>query len=126
MSIAQILEEVKTLPTSDLESLEHSLRLERLRRAGKVASPEETSLLRIVNRPLVQIERFDTLSQKWEEVGISDEERAELLEIVGEREGQNAERVEAVARLSELRGVDFQTLWKQLMGEPPALLIPRN
>jgi hypothetical protein len=87
---------------------------------------KETGLLQIINRPMPHPERFVALTEKWQGEGLNDEERAELLGIVGEREGQNVERVEAVACLSELRGVAFQILWKQLMGEVPALLIPRN
>lgn len=126
MSAAQILEEIKTFPLPELESLEHSIRLERLRRTGRVVPEEERRLLHIVNRPMPHAERFGVLTEKWQDVGLTEDERAELLAIVSEREGLNAERVEAVGRLSELRGVPFQTLWKQMMGETPALLVPKN
>ena len=42
--------------------------------------------------------------------GLSEGEHAELLAIVGEREEQNVEPMEAMGRLSELRGVPFQPL----------------
>lgn len=126
MSAAQILEEIKTFPTTELESLEHSIRLERLRRIGRVVPEEERRLLQIINHPMPHSERFGVLTEKWQDDGLSEDERAELLAIVSEREGQNVERVEAVQRLGELRGVPFMTLWKQIVGEPPALLVPRN
>ncbi|BCM89813.1 hypothetical protein IAD21_01661 [Abditibacteriota bacterium] len=126
MSIAQILEEAKTLPISDLESLEHSLRLERLQRIGRAVPAEERRLLQIINHPMPHTERFVALTEKWQDEGLAEDERAELLAIVSEREGQNVERVEAVGRLSELRGVPFKTLWKQMMGETPAPIVPKN
>ena len=124
MSTAQILEEIKTFETPELESLEHSIRLERLRRTVRAVPSEERRLLQIINAPMPHTERFVVLTEKWQDEGLSDAERAELLAIVSEREGQNVERVEAVARLSELRGVPFKMLWKQLMGETPAPLVP--
>lgn len=126
MSTAQILEEVRTLPTTELQLLAVTLRFERLRRVGKTASDEELHWLEVINQPLSHAERFEELSAKWEEEGLSEEERAEMLAIVSEREGQNAQRAEAVGHLSELTGVPFRTLWKQLVGEAPALLVPRN
>ena len=126
MSIAQILEEAKTLPTSELESLEHSLRLELLQRTGHAVPAEERRLLGIINHPMSHTERFIALTEKWQDEGLADDERAELLAIVSEREEQNVERVEAVAHLSELQAVPFKALWKQLMGEAPALIVPKN
>lgn len=111
MSVAQILEESKTFSLPELESLEHSIRLERLRRVRRVGPDEERRLLKIINQPMPHAERFAVLTQKWQDEGLADEERTELLAIVTQREGQNAERVEAVGRLSELRGVAFSALW---------------
>ncbi len=126
MSVAQILEESKTFSLPELESLENSIRLERLRRVRPTISAEERRLLQFINEPMPHTARFVALSEKWQDEGLSDAERAELLALVTEREGCNAERVEAVRRLSELREVPFKTLWKQLMGETPAALVPRD
>lgn len=126
MSAAQILEEVKTLSTSDLQLLAVSLRLERLRRVGEASSDEELRWLEVLNRPLAHAERFAVLAEKWKSQGLSPDERAEMQGILSEREAQNAERAEAVQHLSELTGVSFQALWNQLVGEAPALLVPRN
>lgn len=128
MSTAQILEEIKSYPTSEIETLEHELRLERLRRTrrGRSASAEETRLFEIINRPMPGGELYAFLIDKWQDEGLTEEERAELLPLVTEREGCNVERVEAVQRLSELRGVPFMELWKQIMGETPAPIVPKN
>jgi uncharacterized coiled-coil DUF342 family protein len=126
MSVAQILEESKTFSLPELEALENSIRLERLRRVRATIPAEERRLLQFINEPMPHTQRWVVLTQKWQDEGVSDEERAELLAIVTEREGANAERVEAVRQLSELRGVPFRTLWTQLMGETPAPIVPAN
>ncbi len=126
MSTAQILEEVRTLSTSEVQLLAVSLRFERLRRVGKTASDEELHWLEVINQPLAHAERFAVLAAKWEDEGLSEEEKAEMGAILSEREAQNAQRAEAVQHLSELTDVPFPTLWKQLVGEAPELLVPRN
>ena len=119
MSAAQILEEIKTFPTPELESLEHSIRLERLRRNRNTLSSVETRLYEIINQPMPGAERFRELESLWEAGTLSDEERAELLDIVEAREELGARRLEAVRQLAELRGVSFEALWRQTMGETP-------
>ena len=126
MSTAQILEEIKSYPTSEIETLEHELRLERLRRTRRGLSIEETRLLKIINQPIPHSQRFAILTDKWQDEGLTDAERAELLPIITDREGCNAERVEAVQRLSELRDVPFMELWKQIVGETPTPIVPKN
>ena len=126
MSTAQILEEVRTLSTPELQLLAVTLRFERLRRVGETASDEELRWLEVINRPLERASRFDILSARWENDGLTDEEKAELQSILSAREAQNAERADAVQHLSELTGVPFMDLWKQLVGEMPDVLVPRN
>ena len=126
MSSAQILEEIKSYPTTELESLEDSIRLERLRRTTQVTPEAERRLLRIINEPMPNGERHAVLLEKWQDEGLSEDERAEMLGLVMQREGANVERVEAVIQLSELRGVPFEPLWEQLMGEVPDPIVPRN
>ena len=126
MSVAHILEATKTLSPAELEALEHSIRLRRIQMAARLGEAEELRLLKIINRPMPHAERYAVLTEKWQDEGVDEEERAELLSIVYEREGQNAERIEAVGRLSELRGVPFPSLWTQLMGETPRPIVPKN
>ncbi len=126
MSTAQILQEVRTLSTPELQLLAVTLRFERLRRVGETASDEELHWLEVINRPLAHAQRFDELAGKWENEGLADEEKTELQGILSEREAQNVERADAVQHLSELTGVPFMDLWKQLIGEEAELLVPRN
>ena len=126
MSTAQILEEVRALSTPELQLLAVTLRFERLRRVGETAYDEELRWLEVINRPLARAPRFDVLAAKWENEGLGVEEKTELQSILSEREACNAERADAVQHLSELTGVPFMDLWKQLVGETPDLLVPRN
>lgn len=103
-----------------------TLRFERLRRVGETASDEELHWLEVINRPLAHAPRFDELAAKWEDEELTDEEQTELQSILTEREAQNVERADAVQHLSEITGVSFMTLWKQLIGEETELLVPRN
>lgn len=120
---ALLSQAARAMTEAELRELEISLREERLRR---LAPDEEEALLLIVNQALPNIERFTELTQKWESDGLSESERAELLALVSEREAINVHRVEAVLRLSELRGQSFDDVWRELMGEMPAPLHPTN
>lgn len=120
---ALLSQAARAMTEAELRDLETSLREERLRR---VAPGEEEALLLIVNQALPDVERFNELTQRWESEGLSETERAELLALVSEREAINVQRVEAVLRLSELRGLPFDEVWRELMGEAPAPLHPVN
>lgn len=119
MSLTQILEAARSFPTSDLESLEHSLRLERLKRQGYALGATETALFESINQPMPDEQRYHELTPAWEAGTLSQVERAELLEIVEAREAANARRVAAVMELARLRGVEFAALWRQIMGAAP-------
>ena len=123
ISPALLSQAARAMTEAELRDLESSLRTERLRR---LAPGEEETLLLIINQPLPHTERFAQLAQKWENGGLSEAERAELLALVGEREAINVARVEAVLRLSELRALPFDEVWHELMGEAPAPLHPAN
>ena len=126
MSVAQLEAELSSFDGAELDALEAALRREKLRRSGRVLSAQETRCFEIINQALPHIERFAFLSHKWEDEGLSETERVELLDILSEREAQNAARAQAVQQLSELHGESFENLWKRLMGEAPVPLVPRN
>lgn len=118
MSLAQILEEVRSFSLPELESLEQQLRLQRLQRAGKIASPKESRLLERINAPMPQTERFAELRQKLQDETLSEGERDELLAISDAREIANADRVEAVMQFAALHGEPFAEVWKRMVGAP--------
>ncbi len=114
MSAAQLLEEVKSFSGEEIESLEGVIRLEKLRRAGIIASPEETQLLGLINKPLSHSIRYYQLRGKLSEETLTEEAHAELIRLSDEREIEWAQKLEAVSRLAALRGEDFQTLYDKL------------
>lgn len=114
MSVAQILEESKTFSVPELESLEQSLRLERLRRTRNVLSAEETRLFEVINQPLPGGQHFPTLRAKRDSHTLSPDELDELTRLDDEREGVWARKLHAVADLADYRGVEFDALYRQL------------
>lgn len=118
MSVAQILKELPTFSLKEIETLEHSLRLQKLQRAGKIASPDEARLLAQINVPMPQTGRFLELRTKLQNEALSDDERSELLQISDAREEANAARAEAVMQLATLRKTPFSQLWHQMVGAP--------
>lgn len=118
MSVAQILEEARSFSLPEIEALEQQLRLQRLQRAGKIASPEESRLLERINAPMPHPERFVALRQKLQDEALSQDERRELVEIAHAREEANAVRVEAVMQLAALQGRPFAQVWQQMVGAP--------
>ena len=105
MSTAQILEENKSYLTTELESLEDSIRLEQLRRTKRTLSARETALFKVINQPMPGVERHRQLTPLWEAGKLSKDERAEPLAIIEARSRKRAARrsrdgVGAVARCS--------------------------
>ena len=120
MSVAQIERELVSLDETELQSLEDALRREKGRRSGRVLGAVESRLFEVINQPMPGSERFRQLEPSWEAGTLSEDERAELLAIVEQREEQNVVRVEAVMELARIRGVEFKSLWRQIMGPTPA------
>ena len=114
MSTAQILEEIKSYPTPELEALESELRLERLRRARRGLSARETQLFEIINEPLPGGERLIELRAKREAGTLAPGELETLIQLDDEREAVWARKLQAVAELADYRGVAFDDLYRQL------------
>lgn len=114
MSTAQILEEIKSYPTSEIETLEHELRLERLRRTRRGLSAQETRLFEIINEPLPGGELLPELRAKRETHTLISDELNELIRLDDAREEVWARKLKAVADLADYRGVGFDELYRQL------------
>ena len=76
------------------------------------SNSEEHDLLRIVQRQLPQEEqaRIDSLRQKNENGAITEAEHRELLKYIEKVEYRDAQRAEALIKLSEIRNVDLATV----------------
>lgn len=114
MSVTQILEESKTFSVPELESLEQSFRLERLRRTRNVLSVEETRLFEVINEPLPGGQRLPELRAKRDAHALLPDELDELIRLDDERERVWARKLRAVADLADGRGEEFDALYRQL------------
>lgn len=105
---------VRSMTEDELRGLERELKIEQLRRFCPDVPQEETALLQRALQPAPHSARLEELLDLRENAALSDEQHAELLQIIEAREADNVERVSVVARLADLRGVKFEALWKEL------------
>ena len=113
MSVAQIERELETLTLEDLRRVEESARRKQGRRPH-VLDGVETRLFETINEPLPGGERLAELRAKREERTLSPEELQELIQADDLREEVWARKLRAVSELADYRGVDFETLYRQL------------
>ena len=118
MSTAQIVAELKSLSSRELDELDSVLQQERLSRRSSVLSQEQSRLLGIINHPLPQSGRYKELRSALESEVLTKEERQELCQITDAREIQSAERVAAVLELAKLKNEPFDKLWQSMVGAP--------
>ncbi|NEO84258.1 MAG: hypothetical protein F6J87_08395 [Spirulina sp. SIO3F2] len=109
----QIHQLVEQLPS---ETLQDAIQLLQglSNRAARVA--REAELLAVVQRclPPSQQERWAVLRGKLAEETLTEREHQEFLTYSDLLELWNAERVEAVMELAQLRGVEFKVLYQEL------------
>ena len=115
---AMLSQAVRAMSETELEELERSLRDERLRRFSSDVPDDEAALLEAVLQPMPNQARWDELRQLRENDDWNESLNAEMLRLNEDREGANVRRVAAAMRLASLRGVPFQSLWKDLVGSP--------
>jgi hypothetical protein len=78
------------------------------------ADATEAELLRCIQRGFPASERLRELTLKSEAEEMSDEERAEYITLAQQREFADAERMQAVVKLAQLRGVSPDQLLSEL------------
>jgi len=122
MSIEELLDSAAQLDTPELEHfVSEVLALQAKRRAPHL-SRDEAALLQKINQglpPDVQ-QRYDELMAKLSEETITPNEHQELLAQIDKIEEADAERVQALAELAELRNVSITTLMDELGIHPPS------
>ncbi|MCI0486542.1 MAG: hypothetical protein L0229_08065 [Blastocatellia bacterium] len=74
----------------------------------------ESDLLRRIKNRFPESQRLRELTRKSEAETLSDEERAEYIALAEQREAVDAERMQAVAKLAQLRGVSPDQLLNEL------------
>ena len=88
-------------------------------RAVNLTSRETQLLLKIQNAfPPEQAEEYHMLCQRSDQGLLTDTQRQRFLELLEQRDLQNAERLEALAELSRLRSVPLRALMADLKIQP--------
>ncbi|TAK37801.1 MAG: STAS/SEC14 domain-containing protein [Saprospiraceae bacterium] len=120
IGVDEMVDGASKMETSSLEQF--VAKLENLLANRKVKNPSrrERELLAKINQKLPELtqSRYDFLTAKLQDETITAKEHKELLKLIEISEQHNAEWLEALAGLSQLRGVHFEELMRQL-GIPP-------
>lgn len=107
----RLLEVVKKLPSDELERF-----LEGLERWK--AEREEEEVVRVIKEnsqlPPEKQRKFNRLRRKLQNETITEKERQELFALWEELERRNVERLEALTKLAQRRGVSVRELMEQL------------
>jgi hypothetical protein len=110
LNVPTILQAIKQLAPSELDTLLAQARLIQKGQAG------EAHLLTLIHRnvPASQRIRLQELSAKAEEETITEAERTELLQLVEQVETFDSERAEALLALAQRRQVSLRQLLRDL------------
>jgi hypothetical protein len=100
-----ILEAVKQLSNSELETFTRQVQLIRAQRKTPHLSQRETELLKQINAgvPEVILRPYQTLKAKLEDETLTEAEQAELARLVYEMEKFDVERLSWLIELAQLR-----------------------
>ncbi len=116
VSLDELLNGVAQLDTPELERFISQVLTLRARRIAPSLPKEEAQLLQKINQglpPDVQ-QRYDELTAKRRAETLTPEEHQELLALIDRIEQADAERVQALTELAQLRNVTVTTLMAQL------------
>jgi hypothetical protein len=108
-----LLKAIEQLPPADLDDLLAQARLFQTRRQS------DATLLAVIHwqLPPEQQARFRELQGKQESETLTEDERAELLEIMDGIENANVERAEALVVLAQRQGISVRQLLQTLKPE---------
>lgn len=118
----QLITGVAELDTPELETLISQANLLLSRRKNNSLSSQETKLLQAINQTLpVSVElRYSELQDKVQNETITPEEHEELMELVDITEQADADRLQALLTLSQIRQISLPALMEQLgLSSPP-------
>jgi hypothetical protein len=121
MSVDELLKAVEDLSEPDLDSLVNRALFIRASRRAPVSPPEETSLLREINRPIPSElhDRYAVLADKRDDETLTDAEYSELLDIGDRIECFGVKRLEAMAQLADMRRIPLLKLMDDLGLQSP-------
>lgn len=116
------IQSMEKLDNSNLENLLSRLSILLARRKAPNLPAREAELLSKINQspPESIQQRHRELMEKLQANALSDPEHQELIGIIDQLELANAERMQAIVELSELRGVSVDKMMAQLGIHPLA------
>ena len=122
-ALDEVLDEVSRLDTPHLEDLLLEVSLMLAERKAPHLSRRESELLMKINRGLsAEVQRrYDELMDKLRNETITSAERQELLQLIDQIEQADAERLQYLIELAQLRNVSVEELMAQLGIQPPAI-----
>ena len=115
-AVGQLIQQAEQLRPSEFEQFVMSILALNARRRSKGMLPEESSLLKKINKEFSpkKMERFLSLDEKRREETLTPEEHKELLLLVRQLEKYDAQKLQLLGQLALLRKVPFDVLLKQL------------
>jgi hypothetical protein len=116
IDLDEVLHGLARLGTKELEQfVEKAIALQAQRRAPSLPK-NETELLQQINRglPADIRQRYDALNAKLHDEAITPQEHEELLTLIDRLELADAERMQRLVALAQIRGVSVDTLMEQL------------
>jgi hypothetical protein len=116
VSSEELLRAVEQLPPPELAAFTEKVLALRLRQAAPVLSQDETELLMRINQGVpadIQL-RYDTLIAKRAAETLTAEEHAELLRLTDQIEQIDANRMEQLVALAQMRQISLAQLLRDL------------
>lgn len=123
IELEQVLQGVEKLDTPELERFLSQVGILLARRKAPSIPQREVVLLQKINKPLLSVPvqtRYQQLSQKLQTDNITPTEHEDLLKLVDSVEQADAERMQSLFELAQLRNLPLDTLMQQLGIQTPA------
>ncbi len=121
-SLNDLLNGVAQLNSSDLEQFISQVLALRAKRVAPNVSKQEAEILEKINQGLAQEtqQRYNELVAKRQTETLAEAEHQELLALIDRIEQADAERVQALIKLAQLRNMSVKALMETLNIRPPA------
>lgn len=120
LSTQELFVAIEQLSLSELESILDKANILRASRIASILSQSETTLLQKINQPLPEtiMLRFAALRKQQENEPLTPEAEAELVDLINQIETAEAERIQNLAELAQLRGQSLVELMDELEIKP--------
>lgn len=121
IELDEVLDGVAKLDTPELEHFLSQVSILLARRKAPSLPEREAELLQQINQglPTVLQQRYDELTAKLEADTITPAEHQELLQLIDQIELADAERLQHLIELAQLRNMSLDELMDQLDIHPP-------